>query len=321
MRYAYFFAMLLISAVSFRWLYRAARASAGVSFEEETRYYRTVRHMRHNGRHVSRWLVRKSEQPGKTRLLLNLYTLAATPAAMCMVFSPVPALKTVIDVAAVVLPVWALAGAVVGRFYAKRDPYHLPLKEKWHIYKKLAIDEEAEEFYKDKKGPRWKHNLIGVGKLVAVVAVMAGIVLLIVNSGRKLPVATDQQVNEAFQRRGYTVVDATDHYREIWDAQQQVHRVLTAQGQRIHVEFFRFDTDRSAHNVHGQLKQKLRESEDMSEYTEYTLQEGNFSIYALEVGERYYINIRVGTTVLYGNCARELASDMKAFAQELGYFA
>lgn len=321
MRYAYFFVLFVVSMLSFRWLYRAARASAGVSFEEETRYYHTVRHMSHRNRHVSRWLVRRSEQPGKTRLLLNLYTLSAIPSAMCMVFSPVPALKTVIDIAAVVLPVWVLAGAVAGRLYAKRDPFYLPLKEKWRIHKRIAIDEEVEEFYKDKEGPRWKHNLIGLGKLVAVIAVMVGIVLLIVNSGKKLPVATDQQVNEAFQRRGYTVADETEHYRRVWDAQQQVLRVLTAQGDQINVEFFRFDTDRSAQNVHGQLIQKLREVQDMSEYTEYTLREGNFSIYALEVRERYYMNIRVGATALYGYCAREQAAELKAFAQELGYFA
>lgn len=59
----YFFAVFLVSIFSFRWLYRAARASAGVSFEEKLRYHRSVRHQPRASRHVARWLVRKSSQP------------------------------------------------------------------------------------------------------------------------------------------------------------------------------------------------------------------------------------------------------------------
>lgn len=239
---------------------------------------------------------------------------------MCMVFSPVPSLKTVIEIAAIVLPVWVVAGAAAGWFYKKRDPFYLPLKEKWRIYKQIAIHEEIEDFYKDKKGPRWKHNLIGLGKLVIVVAVMAGIVLLLMNLGEKKPQATAQQVTATMEAQGYTVTERTDYYRDIWDARQQVHGVLIGEKDAMRLEFFLFDTDRSAKNVHGQLASKIREIEDMSDYTQYTHAEGNYSIYALETGDIYCLNIRVGSTVLYGRCSKAHAAQLKEFAQSLGYF-
>lgn len=240
---------------------------------------------------------------------------------MCMVLYPVPALKQVISVAAAVLPVFALAGAVAGLLYARRDPYHLPLKEKWRIYKQIAIHEEIEDFYKDKKGPRWKHNLLGLGKLVIAVAVLAGIMALLMNLGEKKPEAAAQQVNAAMESQGYTVTDQTDHYRDVWDAQQQVQGVLIGEKDGMRLEFFLFDTDRSAKNVHGQLKQMLRENEDMSDYTEYTHAEGNFAVYALETGDIYCLNVRVGSTVLYGRCVKAYAAELKAFAQAMDYFA
>lgn len=80
--FIYFFAVFLASLFGFRWLYRAGRASAGVSFEEELRYHRSVRHQPKASKHVARWLVRKSDNPQKTRLLLNFYTLAGTAALL-----------------------------------------------------------------------------------------------------------------------------------------------------------------------------------------------------------------------------------------------
>ena len=318
--FLYFLAVFIASIFCFRWLHRAARASAGVSFEEELRYQRSVRHQPKSSKHVARWLVQRSSQPRKTRLLLNLATLCPAPAAACTVFYPVPALKQTVSAAAIVLPVFALAGAVAGLVYARRDPFHLPLKEKWRLYKEIAIDEEIEEFYKDKKGPRWKHDLAGLGKLMILVAVMASIVALLMNLGEKRPQTTAQQMLAAMEAQGCAVTDQTDYYREVWDAYEQVHGVLIGENDTMRLEFFLFDTDRSAQNVHGQLVTKLREYEDMSDYTEYTHAEGNYAIYALETGAVYCLDIRVGSTVLYGSCPKEHAAQLKEFAQSLGYF-
>lgn len=65
--FIYFLAVFLASIFSFRWVYRAARASAGVGFEEELRYHRSVRHQPKASKHVARWLVRKSDTPQKNK--------------------------------------------------------------------------------------------------------------------------------------------------------------------------------------------------------------------------------------------------------------
>lgn len=82
-RIIFFLILIPITWLSTRWIWKLICKTAGVTKEEILEYRKGRQGENNAGRSLSNWLLIKTDEPKKLRMLLNVYQICTIPSIIC----------------------------------------------------------------------------------------------------------------------------------------------------------------------------------------------------------------------------------------------
>ncbi len=315
LRLAGFLAALILNEFCAGWMRDALFRSAGKDGAAVRAYLREVRFQPRRSRSFARWLVRTSPDPGRTRRALSLSSLEWAPcvvglnAAVLGLAAPIGN-RVYLVLGGVVLATLILS-AVAGAVYRKSHGNGHVLGHP--IWVEMLREMQAER----QTAPRG--TVSGYVKLALLLALMAGLVVLIYQAGNpKIPPADREQVITALSDREIPWEDWTETRRMQWDAGTRLTLALIGEDGSFHLEFYIFDTDGTAGNVGSQLIARFRESAGPFSAENKDVR-GNFGRFTARSDQQYFAVVRVESTLVTVCCPLDQRERALDILTALGY--
>lgn len=331
-RLLYFVILILPNWLSFHWLWVLTCQSAGVTKHEVWQYRSKVSHQPRPPKHVTRWLIRHSPNPKKTKTLMLIYLFGIVPMVSCVSLAIFGLYSSAFDntlhYASIIMPCIIAIAAVAGLVYkttSKKDIVNLPEMKKTlagdrKFVASMMHTEEIDKFKKANTGNKIKMILISIVKVALAIGLLVGLFLLINNIGTPKTPATAQQVWDVCTTQGYQPYDTTQDYCQAWEADAVLTKAVTIQKDNIHFNFFTLDSDKSALRLQQQYVSYIRLNRYSTPNVEFEERMANYSIYTLKANENYTVLMRVDSTVVYAYSGEESANAIRAIMVAIGYF-
>ena len=131
---------------------------------------------------------------------------------------------------------------------------------------------------------------------------------------RKIDPISAETFKDETEKLGYTIVENTDYYSGLGF----VSKCYSLFDDAFSVDFFEIDSSDNAVSYYKTGKDYIKsEKSGVSSIVEANT--GAYSYYKQKSGDKYYVIIRVGTTMLYGMCPKTNAAQLDKFIKSIGY--
>jgi hypothetical protein len=359
----YFFAMIAMNFYATNWIMELVYKSAGITKRELKRYRRNHVGGSRRELYAALWIISRSPEPERTRKLIRFHQLVMAPAALGVFFAlgsivfslQEPEIHNAILIgAAVLIPVYNIIIALVGRFYkdkiSERIPEKRPPEEEeydpWEDDYDLeeALDEynpEEPAAYDSSGGTdeqfspevaEWLRRSHRRRKIFSVT--VAVIALLIISATAFWPHPDEQQEppessSAEILQTGETKIPPTVEHlintlvskgfspQDVTeqDIVREYDRCIVVQEDDFFLDFYVYPDESGAKHLYESVKaQQAALIQGDSSVTE---EAGvNYNLYKALANGRIYITARVGETTLCVECSDEKKGILKELFAE-----
>lgn len=341
----YFILMTFLSFFAANWIMELVYQEAGVTKQEVEQYKREHiggRSQKQTTRALY-WLESRSANPARVRKLAHLYSLALLPAILCIpvafginilpFFSP--DLKNIVLICAMVfLPVYNAVLAIIGVQYKKKkaarntteasaeaDTYaskeadnrvlaqqDYPIEVSGETVDEAFFPELAEE----RKSPKRKVLfLLAAVLLAAGLAALSAFLVPQLTAAPKAP-ATVEQVANALTVQGYKPQNADSFDDALIEG-------ITVQSGEFYFEFCTYRDEDSAARFYDSSRSQYEAFVDELQADTTSQKRANYTVYTWRSVEMYAVVMRVGSTVLCGQCPAKDDAVLNQILHSIGY--
>lgn len=342
----YFILMTFLSFFAAKWIMELVYQEAGVTKQEVEQYQREEHIGGRPQKQTTRalyWLESRSANPARVRKLAHLYSLALLPAILCIpvafgssilpFFSP--DLKNIILICAMVfLPVYNAVLAIAGVQYKKkktaRNTTEAPAEAGTYASEEAdnrvlaerdyPIEESGEtvdeaffpELEAERKFSKRKALLLfGAVLLAAGLAALSAFLVPQLTAAPKTP-ATVEQVANALTAQGYKPQNADSFDDALVES-------IAVQSGEFFFEFSTYRDEDSAVRFYDSARSQYEAFVDELQADTTSQKRANYAVYTWRSVETYAVVIRVGSTVLCGQCPAKDDAVLDQILHSIGY--
>lgn len=127
---------------------------------------------------------------------------------------------------------------------------------------------------------------------------------------------TIDKFTEVMKEMNYTVQDATDQMSDT----DSIDSVTVAFNDDYQIELYIFKSAKQAKEGYNNIKKTIQDEKARASKTSYkTISLRNYNFYKLTADDTYYVDYRIGKTVIYVNQNKEYKDDIDKALKKLGY--